>query len=205
MDVDVSQFRHRLGDRILDRAGDAVGLLEIDPGRQLQVQRQLGAPVDLDHPHVVDLTHAADGTRRRRRASAQPLAGRVGLDVDDDVQSIRSLLSRLVGQLGMWNAAIGQYDYDWSVEDHESVLSLRARLAVDGPKYLAEVRRVVAAEDAAQRVVGLELAADATAGGARPRRERGVVAATRRPRDSTTLRFSFTVSVQATKIRPGSS
>ena len=74
-------------------------------------------------------------------------AGRVGLDVDDDVQSIRSLLSRLVGQLGMWNAAIGQYDYDWSVEDHESVLSLRARLAVDGPKYLAEVRRVVAAEE----------------------------------------------------------
>ena len=71
----------------------------------------------------------------------------VGLDVDDDVQSIRSLLSRLVGQLGMWNAAIGQYDYDWSVEDHESVLSLRARLAVDGPKYLAEVRRVVAAEE----------------------------------------------------------
>ena len=71
----------------------------------------------------------------------------VGLDVDDDVQSIRSLLSRLVGQLGMWNAAIGQYDYDWSAEDHESVLSLRARLAVDGPKYLAEVRRVVAAEE----------------------------------------------------------
>ena len=84
------------------------------------------------------------------RAATLPddrLDDRIGLDVDDDVQSIRSLLSRLVGQLGMWNAAIGQYDYDWSVEDHESVLSLRARLAVDGPKYLAEVRRVVAAEE----------------------------------------------------------
>ena len=59
------------------------------------------------------------------RAATLPedrLDERIGLDVDDDVQSIRSLLSRLVGQLG-WNAAIGEYDYDWSVEDHESVLS----------------------------------------------------------------------------------
>ena len=34
-------------------------------------------------------------------------------------------------------------DYDWSVEEHESVESLRSRLAVEGPAYLAQVREVV--------------------------------------------------------------
>lgn len=68
----------------------------------------------------------------------------IELSVDVDHQSIRSLLSRLVGQLGMWNASIAQRAYDWSVEQHESISSLRARLAVEGPAYLAEVGQVVA-------------------------------------------------------------
>ena len=34
-------------------------------------------------------------------------------------------LSRLVGQMGMWNAAIANRAYDWAVEEHESVDSLR--------------------------------------------------------------------------------
>jgi AraC family transcriptional regulator len=66
------------------------------------------------------------------------------LDVDDDRQSIRSLLSRLIGQMGMWNAALATRDYDWSVEQHESLTSMRERLAVEGPTYLAHVRDVVA-------------------------------------------------------------
>lgn len=69
------------------------------------------------------------------------------LDVDpnDGVpQSIRSLLSRLIGQMGMWNAALATRDYDWSVEQHESLTSMRERLAVEGPTYLAHVRDVVA-------------------------------------------------------------
>jgi AraC family transcriptional regulator len=66
------------------------------------------------------------------------------LDVDDDRQSIRSLLSRLIGQMGMWNAALATRDYDWSVEQHESLTSMRERLAVEGPTYLAHVREVVA-------------------------------------------------------------
>ena len=64
------------------------------------------------------------------------------LDVDEDQQTIRSLLSRLVGQMGMWNAAIAQREYDWSVEDHESLSSLRGRLASEGPAYLSQVREV---------------------------------------------------------------
>ena len=64
------------------------------------------------------------------------------LEVDDDEQSIRSLLSRLIGQMGMWNAAMATRDYDWDVEDHESLSSMRSRLDVEGPRYLAHVREV---------------------------------------------------------------
>lgn len=66
------------------------------------------------------------------------------LDVDDDEQTIRSLLSRLVGQMGMWNAALATRDYDWSVEDHESLTNMRRRLSEEGPAYLDAVRSVVA-------------------------------------------------------------
>ena len=34
-------------------------------------------------------------------------------------------------------------DYDWSVEEHESLSSMRERLATEGPTYLAHVREVV--------------------------------------------------------------
>ena len=45
--------------------------------------------------------------------------------VDDD-PTLRSLLSRLVGQMGMWNAAMASRDYDWSVEKHEPIESMQA-------------------------------------------------------------------------------
>ena len=64
--------------------------------------------------------------------------------VDDD-PTLRSLLSRLVGQMGMWNAAMASREYDWSVEKHEPIDSMRRRLAVEGPAYLGLVREVVGA------------------------------------------------------------
>ena len=70
----------------------------------------------------------------------------IELDVDDDRQTIRSLLSRLIGQMGMWNAAVAMRGYDWSVEEHESLSSMRERLATEGPAYLSQVREVVAEE-----------------------------------------------------------
>jgi hypothetical protein len=70
----------------------------------------------------------------------------IELDVDDDRQTIRSLLSRLIGQMGMWNAAMASRDYDWSVEERESLMSMRARLAEEAPTYLSHVRAVVAAD-----------------------------------------------------------
>jgi AraC-like DNA-binding protein len=76
------------------------------------------------------------------RLTPEQLDAPIGLDVDDDEQTVRSLLSRLVGQMGMWNAALATRDYDWSVEEHESLGSMRERLATEGPTYLAHVREV---------------------------------------------------------------
>lgn len=66
----------------------------------------------------------------------------IGVDDDPDPTTLRRLMSRLVGQMGMWNAALAARDYDWSVEERESVDSLRRRLADEGPTYLAHVRDV---------------------------------------------------------------
>jgi AraC family transcriptional regulator len=76
------------------------------------------------------------------RLSDEQLDKPIELSVDEEVQTIRSLLSRLVGQMGMWNAALASREYDWSVEEHESLDSLRRRLAEEGPVYLAHVRDV---------------------------------------------------------------
>jgi hypothetical protein len=77
------------------------------------------------------------------RLSDEQLDQLIGVDVDEDEQSIRRLLSRLIGQMGMWNAAMATRDYDWSVEEHESLTSMRERLAVEAPTYLTHVREVV--------------------------------------------------------------
>ncbi len=84
--------------------------------------------------------------RLAERLTDEQLDQPIVLDVDDDRQTIRSLLSRLIGQMGMWNAALATRDYDWSVEEHESLSSMRERLAVEGPTYLSHVRDVVAAD-----------------------------------------------------------
>jgi AraC family transcriptional regulator len=76
------------------------------------------------------------------RLSDEQLDKPIELSVDEEVQTIRSLLSRLVGQMGMWNAALAGREYDWSVEEHESLDSLRRRLAEEGPLYLGHVRDV---------------------------------------------------------------
>ncbi len=83
---------------------------------------------------------------RAERLSDEVLDTPIVISVEgvDDDPTLRSLLSRLVGQLGMWNAAMASRDYDWSVEQGETVGSMRRRLAVEGPTYLAHVRDVSA-------------------------------------------------------------
>jgi AraC family transcriptional regulator len=62
--------------------------------------------------------------------------------IDDD-PTLRSLLSRLVGQLAMWDAAVHDRPYDFEVERDESVGDMRARLAEAGPAFLTGVRTIV--------------------------------------------------------------
>ncbi len=67
----------------------------------------------------------------------------INVDDDPDPRTLRRILSRLIGQMGMWNAALDDRSYDWTVEEHESLSSMRERLAAEGPTYLAHVREVV--------------------------------------------------------------
>jgi len=67
---------------------------------------------------------------------------RISVEGVDDDPTLRSLLSRLVGQMAMWNAAIDGRPYDWDVEQHESIASMRARLDREGSAFLERVRTV---------------------------------------------------------------
>jgi hypothetical protein len=60
----------------------------------------------------------------------------------EDGLTMRSVLSRLVGQMAMWNAAVATRDYDWSLEDHETIASMRTRLRHEGDRFLDQVREV---------------------------------------------------------------
>lgn len=61
----------------------------------------------------------------------------------DPGATMRRLLSRLVGQMDMWQNVINGRDYDMSIEGHEPLSDMRRRLDIAGPAFLAEVRRVV--------------------------------------------------------------
>jgi AraC family transcriptional regulator len=76
--------------------------------------------------------------------SAGQLDQPIEVSVGDDQQTVRSLLSRLIGQMDMWNCAIANQAYDWSLEDHESVEAMRQRLGRVAPAFLNEVRAVIA-------------------------------------------------------------
>jgi AraC family transcriptional regulator len=78
------------------------------------------------------------------RLPAAQLDQPIELSVDDDQQTVRSLLSRLIGQMDMWNCAIANRAYDWSLEEHESIDAMRQRLEHVAPAFLAEVRQVIA-------------------------------------------------------------
>jgi AraC family transcriptional regulator len=62
--------------------------------------------------------------------------------VDDD-PTIRSLLSRLVGQMAMWNASIESRPYNWDLERHESLSSMRTRLDEDGERFKQRAAELV--------------------------------------------------------------
>ncbi|MFN2472204.1 MAG: helix-turn-helix domain-containing protein [Gaiellaceae bacterium] len=81
---------------------------------------------------------------RAARLSDDPLDAPIEVSVKgvDGKPTLRSLLSRLIGQMDMWNAALAGRPYDFSVENGETVGSVRSRLAEAGPTFVAHVREV---------------------------------------------------------------
>jgi AraC-like DNA-binding protein len=82
---------------------------------------------------------------RAQRLPADQLSKPVQISVEgiDEEPTLRSLLARLVGQLAMWDAAVNDRPYDFAAEQTESTAQLRAKLAVVGPAFLAEVRAII--------------------------------------------------------------
>jgi AraC family transcriptional regulator len=82
---------------------------------------------------------------RAERLSDDVLDARVEISVDgiDCDPTLRSLLSRLVGQLAMWDAVTHDRPYDFEIERGESVRSMRARLSEVGPAFLGQVQEIV--------------------------------------------------------------
>lgn len=80
---------------------------------------------------------------RARQLPPSQLDKPIELSVDDDEQTVRSLLSRLVGQMDMWNCAVANRPYDWSVEDHEDLTAMRDRLARVAPVFHTEVQDAI--------------------------------------------------------------
>ena len=67
----------------------------------------------------------------------------VGVDDDPDPMTLRRIVSRLVGQMAMWNATMASREYDFSVEVDESLTSARRRLAEAAPVFVGHVREAV--------------------------------------------------------------
>ena len=68
--------------------------------RELQVERDLDAPVDVEHRQVVDLAHVRDGERGGEDAFANPAVAAARLDVDDDVDPRERVVQRLLDAVG---------------------------------------------------------------------------------------------------------
>ena len=82
---------------------------------------------------------------RAGRLPADRLDAPITVSVEgiDDDPTLRSLLSRLVGQMDMWNAAVESRAYDFEIERGESLESIRERLDSAGPAFLARTHEVI--------------------------------------------------------------
>ena len=67
----------------------------------------------------------------------------INVDDDPDPSTLRRIISRLVGQMAMWNATMASREYDFSLEEHESLTSARRRLAEAAPVFLGHVRDAI--------------------------------------------------------------
>jgi len=113
-------------------------------GLRLPAQRKEG-PMDLLNKMVEHhVWLVGEMVSRAATLSDEQLDAPIELSVEgvDDDPTLRSLLSRLIGQMAMWNAAIAGRTYDWDLERAESLASMRSRLASEGSEFVAQVRDV---------------------------------------------------------------
>ena len=68
---------------------------------------------------------------------------RVSCDNEDGRMTLRSITSRLIGQMDMWMCAIENREYDWGLEKHEPVASMRRRLDRVGPAFTNQVQQTI--------------------------------------------------------------
>jgi AraC family transcriptional regulator len=68
----------------------------------------------------------------------------ISVDGIDSDPTLRSLLSRLVGQLAMWEASMHSEPYDFAAEAGMSIAEIRTRLDEIGPIFLGDVKELVA-------------------------------------------------------------
>jgi AraC-like DNA-binding protein len=114
-------------------------------GLRLPAQRKVTAMELLTRMVEHNIWLVGEIIERADELSDDVLDAPIELSVEDldDQPTLRSQLSRLVGQLAMWNAAIDGRPYDFDVEHHETIPDLRARLAVEGPAFLGHAHRIV--------------------------------------------------------------
>ncbi|MDN5795150.1 MAG: helix-turn-helix transcriptional regulator [Intrasporangium sp.] len=67
----------------------------------------------------------------------------LSVEDDPDPSTLRRIISRLVGQMQMWNASMASEEYDFAVEHGESLLSAQRRLDAAAPAFLENVRRAI--------------------------------------------------------------
>ena len=94
----------------------------------------------IDH-HITVLRHLLDRAGTLSDADLDRPIRLPVASIDTD-PTIRSLLSRLVGQMDMWNSAMASEPYDFGVERHEAISAMRARLDRAGKAFAAYVRQV---------------------------------------------------------------
>ncbi|HET8595970.1 MAG TPA: helix-turn-helix transcriptional regulator [Intrasporangium sp.] len=67
----------------------------------------------------------------------------LSVEDDPDPSTLRRIISRLVGQMQMWNAAMANEEYDFAVEQGESLMSASRRLDAAAPVFLEHVRQAI--------------------------------------------------------------
>ena len=67
----------------------------------------------------------------------------INVEDDPDPSTLRRIISRLAGQMAMWNATMASQTYDFAIEQDESLMSARRRLAEAAPIFLGHVRDAI--------------------------------------------------------------